>query len=339
MILQTEEDIETAAHHMSNDFYSNSGNWYKGSVHNHTVESDGELTAVDLAKWYQSHGMDFMAVTDHNVVADLSGTEDLDILVISGEEILVRWEETFGAEILALGVDETIEMNLPPQQAIDEVLKQGGIPFLSHPHLSGVPSHLILQLERLVGIEVYGPDIDLYWNRGNSCVHWDELMSAGRNIFGLATEDRHSIDDGKPEAWIMVKSPANTRDDILAAIGRGDYYSSTGPAIQNVEFDGKGNVRVTCPEAKRINVSVLPWASWSHNSDRDRKHNPMVNPLSGAWVDLGRAGTLERCKDLFQSGGKGNPLTHMKDFHPHVRLEVVDGQGRTAWTNPMPIPS
>ena len=324
---------------MSASFCSKSGNWYRGSVHNHTLASDGESTALELAEWYQGHGMDFIVITDHDVVADLTGTEELEMLVIPGAEIAVCWEETFGSEILSLGVEKVTRRRVPPQQVIDDVLSQGGIPFLSHPYLSGVSSNLILGLDGLVGIESYNHGVALYWNRGDACSHWDELMSGGRNILGLATEDRHSIDDGKPEAWITVKSRTNTREDILSTIRNGEYYSSTGPEISNIEFDAKGNVRVTCPGAKRININVLPWASWSYYEDKDLKYTPATSPLSGAWLNLGRAGTQQRYEELFQSGNQSNPLTRKKDFQPHVRIEVEDAQGGIAWTNPVPIPS
>ncbi|NRA37821.1 MAG: hypothetical protein HRU15_06755, partial [Planctomycetes bacterium] len=166
---------------MSADFYTGAGDWYRGSVHNHTFESDGQQSAVDLAQWYQDHAMDFIVVTDHNVVADLSGTEEMDILVIPGAEIMVKWDKTFGMEILSLGIDEVKRKEIAPQEIINDVLEQGGVPFISHPHLSGVNSQLMLELDGLVGIETFNVGAGEAFNRESSCIHWDELMCVGRN--------------------------------------------------------------------------------------------------------------------------------------------------------------
>ena len=44
----------------------------KGDLHTHTLASDGVLTVEELAGQAQRHGLDFLAITDHNqmVTAD-----------------------------------------------------------------------------------------------------------------------------------------------------------------------------------------------------------------------------------------------------------------------------
>ena len=39
---------------------------FKGDLHTHTLASDGVLTVEELAQHAQRHGLDFLAITDHN---------------------------------------------------------------------------------------------------------------------------------------------------------------------------------------------------------------------------------------------------------------------------------
>jgi hypothetical protein len=44
--------------------------WYRGNLHTHSLWSDGDDYLEMIALWYRDHGYDFLAFTDHNVVAD-----------------------------------------------------------------------------------------------------------------------------------------------------------------------------------------------------------------------------------------------------------------------------
>jgi hypothetical protein len=43
--------------------------WYKGNLHTHTLWSDGDGFPEMAADWYKSHGYDFLALSDHNVLS------------------------------------------------------------------------------------------------------------------------------------------------------------------------------------------------------------------------------------------------------------------------------
>jgi hypothetical protein len=49
---------------------SDQGRWYKGNLHTHTLWSDGNHFPEMVVDWYASRGYDFLALTDHNIVAD-----------------------------------------------------------------------------------------------------------------------------------------------------------------------------------------------------------------------------------------------------------------------------
>ena len=40
--------------------------WYKGNLHTHTTESDGDAHPEDIVEWYKQHEYDFLVLSDHN---------------------------------------------------------------------------------------------------------------------------------------------------------------------------------------------------------------------------------------------------------------------------------
>lgn len=43
--------------------------WYKGNLHTHSYWSDGDAFPETVVDWYKSHGYNFVAMTDHNILA------------------------------------------------------------------------------------------------------------------------------------------------------------------------------------------------------------------------------------------------------------------------------
>lgn len=44
--------------------------WYKGNTHTHSLWSDGDDYPEMIMDWYKSHGYDFIALSDHNILAE-----------------------------------------------------------------------------------------------------------------------------------------------------------------------------------------------------------------------------------------------------------------------------
>ncbi len=44
--------------------------WYKGNLHTHSYWSDGDEFPEMIMDWYKSHGYNFLALSDHNVLAE-----------------------------------------------------------------------------------------------------------------------------------------------------------------------------------------------------------------------------------------------------------------------------
>jgi hypothetical protein len=246
------------------------------------------------------------------------------------EQRSVCWDAVFGAEILCLGIEKIKRQGIHPQDVIHDVLNQGGLPFLSHPYLSGVYSGLIMDLEGLMGIEIYNLFGVNAGSRGKATVHMDDLMAVGKIVGGLATDDRHAIDDIGPQAWIEVKAESNDRNNILKAMEKGLYYSSTGGKIHDISITDT-HVRVKCSEAQCVTFSTLPWLSARVDADDQ-------GPLTEVEVELDAIGSSQRIemfnRHLIEKGMQSAP----KEIRSHVRVEVDDGEGGFAWSNPLPLP-
>lgn len=44
--------------------------WWKGNLHTHSLWSDGDDYPEMICEWYKEHGYQFLALSDHNVIAD-----------------------------------------------------------------------------------------------------------------------------------------------------------------------------------------------------------------------------------------------------------------------------
>src|SRR5690606_2452567 len=44
--------------------------WWKGNIHTHTLWSDGDDFPEMVAEWYRTHGYDFLALSDHNILSE-----------------------------------------------------------------------------------------------------------------------------------------------------------------------------------------------------------------------------------------------------------------------------
>ena len=47
--------------------------WFKGNLHTHTLNSDGDSTPHEVTTWYREHGYNFLVLTDHNHLTDITG--------------------------------------------------------------------------------------------------------------------------------------------------------------------------------------------------------------------------------------------------------------------------
>ncbi len=147
--------------------------------------------------------------------------------------------------LLALNHPQWRHWDIQPQNLIDtpEIrffeLCNGGSSFAPHPDAA---SHTL----------------DKFWDVVNAfrCQKGEPL------VYGIGSDDTHTyFKDGAPlgaEAfygWVMVRSNSLTNESVLDAMGRGDFYTTCGVELDDIEFN-------TAQRALRVKVRAAPGAKY-----------------------------------------------------------------------------
>lgn len=277
------------------------GNWYKGNIHLHTTNSDGALTPEETCKVYREAGYDFVVLTDHWKITPVPAVPP-DFLALSGVEY-----HTGNCHIICLHPGPLLpEENYTAQEIIDRLNQQAGYPIIAHPYWSGITSQELLGLKNYLGIEVFNNTCENLKGKGYSSVHWDELLQAGRQVWGLAVDDSHHHPgpyrrDDLLKGFIMVRAKTLARKNILEAIEKGLFYSSTGVIIENITVADN-----------LVSVQSSPAAEIDFVS-----YNACGNRFSGIRKEITQAEFT---------------LTGQERY---LRIEITDSRNQKAWTNPI----
>jgi predicted metal-dependent phosphoesterase TrpH len=138
-------------------------------LHTHSALSHDGRDPVDLLLGQAAAvGLDALAVTDHDAIeASLEMVEkaaEYDLIGIPGSEVT-----SAAGHVLALGVTERIQQDLPFAETVDRIREAGGIAVIPHPFQksrSGVGPHVSrAELASVDAIEVYNSR--LLTGRGN----------------------------------------------------------------------------------------------------------------------------------------------------------------------------
>jgi len=293
----------------------NGNKWYKGNLHMHTSLSDGAKSPEEACALYRGNGYDFIALTDHWKLSqpDTYG----DMLLLSGCEYNVGGNPREGIyHILAIGCagDPGIAHTDAPQTIVDKIHGQGGLAVIAHPAWSLNTPEQIASVKGFDATEIFNSVSDFPRNvRPYSGTIVDLLASNTRECQSasnpkgcilplIATDDTHWY--GKNDtcrSYIMVKAPELTREAILDAIRKEEFYATQGPRI---EVTREGNrIRVKCE-------SDVPCESIAFFSD-------------SVWVG-------ERC---FIENDITEAVYTIVPSDTFVRVEVCDALGRYAWSN------
>jgi hypothetical protein len=284
------------------------GKWYKGNLHTHTNNSDGAWSPNRVVDDYISNGYDFIFITDHSKVTDVSNLSKNGFLTLSGEELGGgKTELGQSYHIVALNLKEPVSgKDCPNTQAIIDLIRsKGGEVIVAHPYWSGLTINDLINLEGHLGIEVFNTTCFNCIGKGHSAIHWDDLLVRKKQTWGFAVDDSHQhYNEHRPidicSAWIMVKLPELTEAVIMKAIKSGRFYSSNGPTIHDISVED-GKITVSTSEVKVINFIVNISAGESFTAMGDKL-------ITGAEYRI-------------------------RGSERYVRVECFDTNGRTAWSN------
>jgi len=300
------------------------GRFYRGNLHTHSTRSDGARTPEQVVGDYRSRGYDFISLTDHFLpeahfrkgqpgfitVTDTRHLDCDDFVTIPGAELhahAMENGELWHLVAVGLPVDfpQWTREETGPQIA-RRAIDAGAFVGLAHPHWNAVSEVDALTVAPIIhSVEIYNHASEVGVKRGYGLHQAEVLLAKGHRLSFYAADDAHfkhpagTFRDGFG-GWVQVKAETLSAEALLAALKRGEFYSSQGPELHNVEIVD-GAVRVACSPAETIIVSGCG-ASYSRAHDHS---------LIEAEIPLPKKKTA------------------------YVRVTVVDGAGRSAWTNPI----
>ena len=290
------------------------GRFWRGNLHTHSTISDGHLTPEEVCAFYRTVGYDFIALTDHFMeryaypITDTRPYRTDDFTTILGAELHSGVAE-FGQlwHILAVGLPLDFEQNLPGESGPEiagRALAAGAFVAAAHPAWYGVTEQDIRSLGGIHAVEVYnGTAIDDN-DKAESWYVLDLLLRRGLRYNACATDDAHFNPARRDSlrGWVHVKCESLDPEALLSALKAGEYYSSTGPRILDIDLIPGDKVTVRFSPVDRIFFT-------GHGSHTQVVHG---EEITEAEFSLQRLAPGE-----------------------YYRITVRDANGGRAWTNPI----
>ena len=307
---------------------------YKGNLHSHTVHSDGHLTPAEAVALYRANGYHFLCFSEHDLFTDLRDQFNApDWILLPGVEASSNLLRADGSALLKThhmhGILGTKAMQnaapmhftsgqalTPPchrgswdglqaaQQLCDTLRQHGCFVTYNHPVWSRVEPEDFLALDGIWGLEIYNYNTVNECAAGADTTYWDQILRSGRQIYGFASDDNHNAGTFPDSCggWVQVLADTLEQDAIVEALLRGEFYSSSGPEIYRwgVRED---RVSIDCSPCERIHF------------------------ICGGPVGVGGAVLAPT------SAGLRHAELALTGQETYVRVECVDANGKTAWTN------
>jgi hypothetical protein len=233
----------------------------KGDFHTHTIASDGVLTASELAWRGLRHGLDFVAITDHNQMVTLGSLPQLpDFSVIPG----VEWTHYQGHANF-LGLEKPYDLPFftnTPQEAherFESAHQRGAVITLNHPFEAGMGFQFDLDTLPYDCLEIWnGP---MRESNLRALGFWQSLLAAGKKVPICGGSDYHRDSPflflGGPTTGVYALS--SSPRDILTALKQGHAYitfAPDGPSLEMSAGEGILGDTVSWPEVKELQITA-----------------------------------------------------------------------------------
>lgn len=390
--------------------------WWKGNLHTHSHWSDGDDYPEMIAEWYQKHGYNFLALSDHNILSDherwipiaksrggqvafdkylarfgedwvetkgKEGEKEVRLktlgefrgqfeepgkfLMVQSEEITCRYL-TAPIHVCATNIRECI---MPPkgtgivdvmQKVVNAVMEQRKrtnvpmFPHINHPNFGwALTAEEMMQLDNERFFEVYNGHPSVHnegdEKRASTERMWDILLSERLTVlnkppfFGLATDDSHNYHDTSAKksrsgrGWVMVRAKTLAIEDLIAAMEEGDFYSSSGVTLRDVQRGKDGlSVEIAAEEGVTYKTEFI-----GTRKGYDRTSTPVTDE-KGTTMRT----TRQYSKDIgaVLATVEGKSATYkLKGDEIYVRARITsskikvnpyrEGEVEVAWTQPL----
>ncbi len=210
---------------------------FKGDLHTHTRASDGVLSLAELGGHARRHGLDFLAITDHNQIVSAA-----ELPYIPGLTLIpgVEWTH-FRGHATFLGIDRPYDGSFYAN-TLDEVgarfesaHNRGALIAISHPFDETVPFQFDLEALPFDCLEVWNGPMRV--SNLQAIGMWQGTLAAGRQVPICGGSDYHRsqlfLFLGGPTTCIYARSPGMS--DLLAGLRQGHAFitfSPDGPGLQ-----------------------------------------------------------------------------------------------------------
>ena len=295
------------------------GRFWRGNLHTHSNVSDGVLPPEEVCRRYRAEGYDFLALTDHLV--GIYGYPIVDTRAFRAE----GFTTILGAElhsgpmangelwhILAVGLPEDFARPEAPDFGVypgmetgpdiaARAVAAGAFVAIAHPQWSGLTLADARSITAAHAVEIYNHGCATGCDRPDGFAIADLLLTEGRALTMIATDDAHFSEPDHFGGWVMVKAEENTPEALLAALKAGAFYSSQGPQLHDVIIEDD---RVIIESSAVVSAMVQG------------------------------AGTAAKAVHGASMTRSAVPLARF-DGSPWLRVTVVDAAGRRAWSNPV----
>jgi hypothetical protein len=237
-------------------------------LHTHSNRSDGRISPEEVCKRYRERGYDFICLSDHFMhhynypLVDTTPYRTNSFTTILGAECHAPSTEAGELwHILAVGLPLDFEPNRADEtgpQLAQRCLDAGAFVALPHPEWYGLTLGDAATIPGAHAVEVYNHTSQVRQARGGGAYYLDHLLASGRRINALAADDAHWVVEGDENrdafgGWVMVKAEQNEPESLVEALKAGKYYSTQGPAIENIAIEGN-KISVACSNAIQIMI-------------------------------------------------------------------------------------
>ena len=197
-------------------------------------------------------GYDFLQLSDHFLgrfdwpIADTRQLRSNDFTTLIGAEVHAL--ATSAGEywhIVATG----LPLDFPPAEPDEtgpmlaaRAREAGAFVTMAHPSWSQLTIEDGRSLAAAHAVEVYNHTCAVQTDRGDGFYLLDQLCNEDRRLTAVAGDDAH-FHSGDLDAFggfVMVKSESLGPEALLGALKAGEFYSSQGPRIHNVEVTPQG---------------------------------------------------------------------------------------------------
>lgn len=287
------------------DFFKEGKPFFKGNLHCHTTESDGAKTPEEAIRIYRGMGYDFLAITDHRRVTVPEIRMDEGMLLLPGIELDYSLPGEV-VHIVGFGMTENILTRVRyeegPQQGVNAIRACGGRAIVAHPHWSLNTIATLLSIHDATASEIYN---SMSFLRPDSSDILDVTSAHGKLYPLVASDDTHAYEGEEGMSYTCVQADELSAEAIKRAMDQGLFYASQGPRIEQLTLED-GQLTVRCSAAQRVYFhSNLVWTPG--------------RPVIG--------------RDLRQATYRLN----RERGERFVRCQVIDAQGKSAWSSPIAL--